>query len=57
MNEMILVKMLTVVKELGTVTSANWYGRDYVSVDGVTDEGKKISMSLHISEEVTENGN
>lgn len=50
-NEMTLVKMLGIVKEIGTVTSANWYDDGYITVSGITEDGKVISMSMIVKEE------
>ena len=50
MNEMTLAKMLSVVKELGTVKSAKWYDSGYMIVEGLTTDGKKITVSLSVME-------
>ena len=50
MNEMILAKMLAIVKELGTVTSVMWYDSGYTTVEGVTADGEKITVNLSVRE-------
>lgn len=50
-NEMTLVKMIGIVKDIGTITSANWYEDGYITVSGITEDGTEISMSLVVKEE------
>ena len=35
---------------VGKVTSAMMYDSDYMTVEGVTNDGKKYTISLHIKE-------
>lgn len=50
-RDMILVKMIGLAKEVGTVTSAMWYDDDYLTVDGTTEDGKKFSLNLSVKGE------
>lgn len=37
--------------QIGTVTAANYYNKNFVTVEGVTDGGQKFSITLTIEEE------
>lgn len=50
-NEKVLFSMISIVRDIGTVTSANWYEDGYITVSGVTGDGAEISMSLVVKEE------
>lgn len=47
----ILVKLIGLGNEIGTVTSANMYDHGFMSVDGVTVNGRKFSITLSVSKE------
>lgn len=49
-------KLLNIGLKLGTVTNAHLYDNDFITIDGVTMEGKKFSLSLHITEEEKNDG-
>lgn len=52
----IFQKLLNIGLKLGTVTNAHLYDNDFITIEGVTAEGKKFSLNLHITEEEKENG-
>ena len=37
--------------KLGTITSAHMYDDNFISIDGVSHEGKKFSLTMNIKEE------
>lgn len=39
---------------LGTITNAHLYDNDFISIDGVSYEGKKFNLTLHITKEENE---
>lgn len=43
--------------KIGTVTDAHMYNGGYINIEGVSHEGKKFSLSLHIKEEDKNDGN
>lgn len=47
----ILCKLIGLGNEVGTVTSASMYDNSYLSVDGVTADGKKFNINLMVREE------
>ena len=46
----IFQKMFEACTKVGNITNAHLYD-DFINIDGVTYDGKKFSMSLHIKEE------
>lgn len=52
----IFQKLMDICLTLGTVTAAHMYDGEYMSVEGVSSEGKKISINLHIKEEEKNDG-
>ena len=50
-NADIFVEMIRLAEQIGSVESANMYGNGYLSVDGKTKDGKKVSLSLIMKEE------
>lgn len=51
----IFQKLMNIGLKLGNVTTAHLYENDFITVEGVTTEGKKFSITLHVMEEETEN--
>ena len=51
----IFQKLMNIGLKLGDVTNAHLYDNDFITVEGVTTEGKKFSIALHVMEEETEN--
>ena len=47
----VFLALTNIGKSLGTVTSAHLYDSNFISIEGVTREGKEISLSLHIKKE------
>lgn len=47
----ILQMLIVVGNTLGTITAAHLYDNDFISIEGVTFEGKEFSVSMHIKEE------
>lgn len=44
-------KLLDIGAEMGAITAAHMYNNDFITIEGVTAEGKKFSLTLHIEEE------
>ena len=51
----IFQKLLEIGSTIGTVDNAHLY-EDFINIEGVSTEGKKFSITLHIKEE-KEDGN
>ena len=51
----IFQKLLNIGLKIGEVTTAHLYDNDFITIEGVTTEGKKFSLNLHITEEEKEN--
>ena len=51
----IFQNLLNIGLKLGTVTNAHLYDNDFIAIEGVTTEGKKFILNLHIAEEEKEN--
>lgn len=47
----IFQKLMEVGIKLGTVTAAHLYDSGFICIDGVSHEGKKFNLNLHIEEE------
>lgn len=47
----ILCRLIGLGNEIGTVTSAMMHDSNYLSVDGVTADGKEFNFSLYFKEE------
>ena len=43
--------MIALAKLVGTVTDAHMYGKNFLTIDGKTEDGKAFSLNLHIKEE------
>lgn len=52
----VLCRLIGLGNEIGTVTSAMMYDNGFITVDGVTKDGKKFNLNLTVREE-TEDGN
>lgn len=50
----IFQRLLETCVKIGNVSNAHMYDTDFISIEGVTYEGRKYSLNLHIKEE-TEN--
>lgn len=50
----ILKKLIDLGVTLGTITEVHMYDSNFINIEGVTHEGSKFSLSLHLKEE-TEN--
>ena len=44
-------KLMEISTNVGSITSAHLYDSEFISIEGVTTDGKKFSLSLHIKEE------
>ena len=53
----IFKKLFEIGITLGTVTAAHMYDGDYMNIEGVSNEGKQFTLSLHIKEEEKNDGN
>ena len=51
----IFQKLMEIGITVGTITAAHLYDNDFISIEGVSHEGKKFSITLHIMEEEKEN--
>ena len=47
----IFQKMIEIGIKIGTITNAHLYDDEFITIEGVSYEGKKFSISLHIKEE------
>lgn len=47
----IFQKLMEIGTKVGNITDAHLYNNDFINIEGVTAEGKKFSLSLHIMEE------
>lgn len=51
----IFQKLMNIGLKIGEVTTAHLYDNDFITIEGVTPEGKKFSIALHVKEEEPEN--
>lgn len=49
-------KLMEIGLKLGTVTAAHLYESGFISIEGVSHEGTKFNLSLHIEEEEKNDG-
>ena len=47
----ILHYLIEVAEAVGAVDCAHYYSKDFITIDGTTEDGKKFSITLHIKEE------
>ena len=47
----ILQKMIEIGITVGTITDVHMYDNDFITIEGVIQDGKKFSFTLHIKEE------
>lgn len=47
----ILQKLIEVSATVGNITDVHLYNNDFINIEGVTADGKKFSLSLHMREE------
>ena len=47
----IFQKLMEVGVKVGTVTAAHLYDSGFISIEGMSHEGNKFTLSLHIEEE------
>ena len=47
----VLLSLIGVAGKVGTVSSALMYDHDYMTIEGVTADGKKFHISLRVREE------
>lgn len=50
-NADMMVEMIRLAEQFGKVRESHMYHNDYLTVDGVTKDGKKFDLSLMIKEE------
>ena len=50
----IFQKLMNIGLKIGEVTTAHLYDNDFITIEGVTAEGKKFSITLHVTEEEKE---
>ena len=46
-----LQKLIEIGTTVGNITDVHLYNNDFITIEGVTAEGKKFSLNLHIMEE------
>lgn len=51
----IFQELVEIGRSIGDLTCAHMYDNDFISIEGKTKEGKKFSLSLHITEEENKN--
>lgn len=44
-------KMIEIGTKLGAITDAHMYHNDFTTIEGITAEGKKFILTLHIEED------
>ena len=47
----ILQKLIEIGTTVGNITDVHLYNNDFINIEGMTADGKKFSLSLHIREE------
>ena len=47
----VFTQLIFVAENVGTVKAANMYNDEFMTIEGVTQEGKKFSITLSIKEE------
>lgn len=47
----IFQKLMKIGCTIGTITNAHLYDNDFITIEGVNNEGKKFSITLHTLEE------
>ena len=47
----IFQKLFDIGVKLGNITDAHMYDGEFINIEGMTYEGKKFTISLHIKEE------
>lgn len=52
----IFQKLMNIGLKIGNVTTAHLYDNDFITIEGVTTEGKKFSITLHVMEEENKDG-
>ncbi len=52
----ILHQLIFIGEAVGTVDCVHYYSKDFITLEGTTEDGKKYSITLNIKEE-KENGN
>ena len=59
MRSTILKTLMTIAEQVGTIKRVNMYSDDFLSVEGITADGRDfyVTLNVHDKEEVKTDGN